>query len=217
MATIRVLIADDHRLTREGLRSILERETDVAIVGEAANGREALQEAQRAQPDIVLMDVAMPELNGIEATRQLVAEHPRMGVIALSSYTDRRYVAEMLRSGARGYVLKSNAYEDLLRAVHAVASGKTYLCSEVASELIETLRGAPGEESSAYVLLGPREREVLQLIAEGLSSVAIGKRLGVSTSTIETHRRNLMRKLDVHSIAELTKYAIREGLTTLDS
>jgi two-component system NarL family response regulator len=214
---IRVLLADDHQLTRVGLRSMLEKDPDFAVVGEAGNGREALRQALQLRPDVVLMDVAMPELNGIEATRQILAAQPGVRVIALSSYTDRRYVSAILRSGARGYLLKSNAYDELRRGVHAVASGKTYLCPEVAGEVVESLRDAPGDGSSAYALLAPREREVLQLIAEGLSSTEIGLRLSVSTSTIETHRRNLMRKLNVHTIAELTKYAIREGLTTLDA
>ncbi len=211
----RVLLVDDHQLMREALRSILERESDVEVVGDAADGEQAVQEALRLRPDLILMDVAMRELNGIEATRRIHASLPSTRILALSSYADRRYVSAILRAGACGYVLKNNAYDELRRAVQAVAAGKTYLCAEVAEDVVETLRRSP-EQVTVYERVAPREREVLQLLAEGMSSPEIAQSLGVSTSTVETHRRNLMRKLDLHSVAELTKYAVREGLTTLD-
>jgi two-component system NarL family response regulator len=212
---IRVLLVDDHQLMREALRSILEKESNIEVVGEAGDGEQAVLETVRLHPDVVLMDVAMRDLNGIEATRRIREALPGARVLALSSYADRRYVNAMLRAGACGYVLKANAYEELRRAVYAVAAGKTYLCAEVAEDVVETLRRAP-EQVTVYERVAPREREVLQLLAEGLSSPEIAQTLGVSTSTVETHRRNLMRKLDLHSVAELTKYAVREGLTTLD-
>lgn len=212
---VRILLADDHELMRDGLRSVLEREPDLEVVGEAGSGREAVERVRELKPNLVLMDVAMADLNGIEATQQIHAECPETKVVALSSHSDRRYVVSILRAGASGYVLKSDAYEELRRAVRAVIGGRSYLSVAVAGGVLESLR-AGGQEGSVYELLGPREREVLQLLAEGLSSPEIAGRLHISTSTVETHRRNLMRKLDLHSVAELTKYAIREGLTSAE-
>lgn len=213
---MRILLVDDHRMMREGLRAILEKSDALSVVGEAASGREAVQLAQEKRPDVVVMDVAMPDMNGIEATRAIRAARPQTKVVALSSHSDSRYVQAILEAGASGYVLKADAYDELLRAVEAAANGKTYLCAEVTTDVIASAlqRGTPG---SVYELLGAREREVLQLLAEGLTSSQIAQRMGVSTSTIETHRRNVMRKLDVHSVAELTKYAIREGVTSVEA
>jgi len=213
---IRVLLVDDHELMREGLRAILERESDIEVVGEASSGREAVAKADSLGPDVVIMDVAMKDMNGIEATRQIHAAHGGVKVVALSSYSDRRYVSAILTAGASAYVLKANAYDNLRRAVDAVIQGKSYLCPEVAGAVIDVATASRLPDSSAYSLLGPREREVLQLLAEGLTSPQIAKRLHVSTSTVESHRRNLMGKLGIHSVAELTKYAIREGLTQLE-
>jgi two-component system NarL family response regulator len=202
-------------MMREGLRAILEKNESFSVVGEAASGREAVRLAQERRPDVVVMDVAMPDMNGIEATRAIRAAQPKTQVVALSSHADRRYVTAILDAGAAGYVLKADAYEQLLHAVEAAALGKKYLCAEVTANVIENAlrQGTPG---SVYELLGAREREVLQLLAEGLTSSQIAERMGVSTSTIETHRRNIMRKLDLHSVAELTKYAIREGITSVE-
>ena len=209
---IRVLLVDDHELMRQGLRSILERERDVEVVGEAESGRAAVELARTLEPDVVVMDVAMKDSNGIEATRQLRSALPNLKVIALSSHSDSRYVTAMLDAGASGYVLKANAYDDLRRAIDAARRGKTYLCADVTESVVTaSLRGETGASP-----LTPREREVLQLLAEGLSSPEIGRRLFVATSTVETHRRNVMRKLGKHSVADLTKYAIREGLTSLE-
>jgi two-component system NarL family response regulator len=211
---LRVLLVDDHELMRQGLRSILERENDVNVVGEAASGRAALELARTLAPDVVVMDVAMQDQNGIEATRQIRAACPNVKVLALSSHSDARYVTAMLEAGACGYVLKANAYDDLRRALDAARLGRSYLCADVTESVVgASLRGAG---AAPVVQLSGREREVLQLLAEGLSSPEISQRLFVATSTVETHRRNIMRRLGIHSVADLTKYAIREGLTSLE-
>jgi two-component system NarL family response regulator len=213
--TIRVVLVDDHELMRQGLRSILERDEQVEVVGEAASGDAAVALARTLLPDVVLMDVAMKGLNGIEATRQIRAECPDTRVIALSSHSDSRYVSAMLEAGACGYVLKANAYADLRRALEAARQGKSYLCADVTKAVVgDSLRAAGNESKTAP--LSPREKHVLQLLAEGLSSPQIGKRLHIATSTVESHRRNIVRRLGIHSVADLTKYAIREGLTELE-
>jgi two-component system NarL family response regulator len=204
-------------MVREGLRAILEQNDTFSVVGEAGSGREAVRLAEQLHPDVVVMDVAMNDLNGIEATRQIRQLAPESAVVALSSHSDRRYVMAILAAGACGYVLKANAYEQLARGVSAAASGLKYLSPDVTSEIIDAAFREEALQGSAYEVLGPREREVLQLLAEGFTSIQIAERLGVSPSTAETHRRNIMRKLDVHNVADLTKYAIREGLTTLDA
>ena len=210
--TLRVLLVDDHELMRQGLRSIVERDDGIEVVGEAASGREAVALASTLAPHVVVMDVAMQDMNGIEATRQVRNACPGVRVVALSSHSDSRYVTAMLDAGASGYVLKANAYDDLRRAIDAARRGKTYLCADVTESVVTaSLRGETGASP-----LTAREREVLQLLAEGLSSPEIGRRLFVATSTVETHRRNVMRKLGKHSVADLTKYAIREGLTSLE-
>lgn len=213
--TIRILLVDDHQMMREGLRAILEKDDTLSIVGEAANGREAVRLARAKRPDVVVMDVVMSDMNGIEATRAIRSDCPQTKVVALSSHSDRRYVQAILDAGASGYVLKADAYDELLRAVAAAAHGRKYLCADVTTHVIESAL-QPGTQGSVYDLLGLREREVLQLLAEGLTSSQIAQRLSVSTSTVETHRRNIMRKLDLHSVAELTKYAIREGVTSVE-
>jgi two-component system NarL family response regulator len=211
---LRVLLVDDHELMRQGLRSILERENDVNVVGEAASGRAAIELARTLAPDVVVMDVAMQDQNGIEATRQIRAACPNVKVLALSSHSDARYVTAMLEAGACGYVLKANAYDDLRRALDAARRGRSYLCADVTESVVgASLRGAG---ATPVAQLSGREREVLQLLAEGLSSPEISQRLFIATSTVETHRRNIMRRLGIHSVADLTKYAIREGLTSLE-
>ena len=210
----RILLVDDHELMREGLRSILEGEANVEIVGEASSGREAVVLSRTLEPDVVVMDVGMKDLNGIDAARQIRSELPDVQVIALSSHSDSRYVSAMLEAGACGYVLKANASADLRDALRAAQKGKIYLCSEVTRAVVDaSLRGGGVDPS----VLSEREREVLQLLAEGLTSPQIGKRLYIATSTVETHRRAIMRKLDIHSVADLTKWAIREGLTSLEA
>jgi two-component system NarL family response regulator len=215
--SVQILLADDHQMLRDGLRSILASEPDIEVVGEAENGHAAVAMARTLRPNVVVMDIGMCGLNGVEATRQIKAENPKVHVIALSTYSDRRYVLSMLEAGASGYVLKASAYDELLRAVRAVAEGKNYLSPDITGVVVDAHLHAQSESgASAYTSLGPREREIVQLLAEGHTSPEIARRLHISTSTVETHRRNIMRKLDVHSIAELTKYAVREGLTSLD-
>jgi DNA-binding NarL/FixJ family response regulator len=215
--SIRIVLADDHRLMRDGLRAILASEDDFEIVGEAENGREAVELAGTLVPDVVIMDIGMPDLNGVEATRQIKACNPAIKVVALSMYADRGYVLGTLEAGASGYLLKTNAYDEVHRAVRAVARGKEYLSPDVTQIVVDAQVRASGERSpSATTELGPREREIVQLLAEGRSSPEIARRLHISTRTVETHRRNIMKKLDLHSVADLTKYAIREGLTSLD-
>jgi two-component system response regulator NreC len=215
MQKVRVLIADDHKIVREGLRSMLEKEPWIEVVGEAEEGRMTLRLAQELTPDIIIMDLAMPNLNGIEATRQIVAEFPKIKVIALSMHSDRRFVLNMFKAGAKGYMIKDCAFKDLAHAIRVVVANQTYMSNEIADIVLKGyLASAAFEKSSAFELLSPREREVLQLLAEGKTSSQIAETLHVSVKTIETHRAQLMAKLEVKSIAELTKYAIREGLTT---
>jgi len=212
--SIRVMLVDDHKILRDALKGVLEREHDLAVVGEASDGAEALELARQLQPDVVLMDIGMPGIGGIEATRTLRAEWPETKVVALSTFSDRRIVLQMLDAGAGGYVVKSAGRDELLRAIRAVAHGKTYLCPDSSAVLVDSVRGKQAAEQTPRDLIGKREREVLQLLADGHTSPEIGERLHIATSTVEVHRRNIMRKLELHSIAELTKYAIRNGLTS---
>jgi DNA-binding NarL/FixJ family response regulator len=216
--TVRVLIADDHKIMLAGLRSLLEKQSDIEVVGEAENGRKAVQLAQEKKPDVVVMDVSMPDLNGIEATTQILENLPETRVIALSMHSDKRFVMGMLRAGAAGYLLKDCASQELANAIAQVAGGKKYLSPEITGVVIDDfLRGSVQEEDETVAsVLSAREREVLQLIAEGWSTKQIASHLYVSIKTIETHRRQIMKKLDLHTIADLTKYAIREGLTSVE-
>jgi two-component system response regulator NreC len=215
--TIRVLIADDHTIMRAGLRSLLEKEDQIEVVAEAENGRRAVQLAVEHEPDVVVMDVSMPDLNGIEATSQVLESLPEAKVIALSMHTDKRFVMGMLRAGASGYLLKDCASQELAKAIVSVASNKKYLSPDIAGMVIEdSLYGVQQGGKTVSSMLSAREREVLQLIAEGWSTKQIAVHLYVSGKTIETHRRQIMKKLDLHNIADLTKYAIREGLTSVE-
>ena len=215
--TIKIFIADDHRILREGLRSLIEKMSDVRVVGDAGNGREAVRLVTERRPDVVIMDVNMPHLNGIEATRLLLKELPAVKVIGLSMYSDKRFVAGMLRAGASGYLLKASAFEELATAVQTVMAGDIYLSPRVTGVVIEDYVGQLNQEKSAPTkTLSPREREILQLLAEGKSSKDVASLLHVSEKTVHSHRQNIMEKLNLHSIAELTKYAIREGITTVE-
>ena len=215
---IRVLIADDHKIMLAGLRSLLEKHTDFEVVGEAENGRKAVQMSLEKKPDVVVMDVSMPDLNGIEATTQIVEGLKETKVIALSMHSDKRFVMGMLRAGASGYLLKDCASQELANAIYQVAGGKKYLSPEITGVVIDDfLLGGDSEGITALTsVLSAREREVLQLIAEGWSTKQIASHLYVSIKTIETHRRQIMKKLDLHNIADLTKYAVREGLTSIE-
>ncbi len=214
----RILIADDHKIVREGLCSLLEKESNLEVVAEAENGRMAVTLAKERRADVVLMDISMPDLNGIEATRQLIAALPKVKVIGLSMHSDKRFIVRMFGAGAAGFLLKDCAFEELARAIKAVIANQVYLSPGIAGTVIEDyVRRISAADASPKSVLTPRQREVLQLLAEGRSTKQIASRLHVSVKTVETHRRQIMTKLDIHSIAELTKYAVREGLTSLVS
>ena len=216
--SIRILLADDHRIMREGLRALLEKEAGIEILAEAENGRTAVELSRELNPDVVIIDIGMPDLNGIDATRQIVAESPSVKVIALSMHADRKFVREMLSAGASGYLLKDAAFEELSMALATVINNQTYLSPSVADTVVRDYLGTIDTKASGgSPALTKREREVLQLIAEGRSTKDIASHLYVSIKTIETHRKQIMDKIGVNSVAELTKYAIREGLTSLES
>ena len=216
--TITIVLADDHKIMREGLRALLEKQPDFEVAAEADNGLNAVQLAKKLKPDIIIMDIGMPGLNGIEATRQIAAEAPSTKVIALSMHSDKRFVIEMLKAGASAYLLKDSASEELASAIRTVISGKPYLSPNITDVVLKDyLSTVSKTEPNAFTLLTPREREVLQLIAEGRTTKQIATALFLSVKTVETHRQQIMEKLGLRSIAELTKYAIREGLTSLGS
>jgi DNA-binding NarL/FixJ family response regulator len=209
MKRIRILLADDHAVVRQGFRMILGAQPDMEIVGEAGNGREAVELAERLKPEVVVMDVSMPELNGIEATRRLAASTPHARVLALSMHKDSVYVREILRAGARGYLLKDSVAGDLVSAVRAVASGEGYLSPQVSSAVLDDYRR---HVTNPIDLLTSREREVLQMLAEGKTSKEIAGVLDLSPYTVEAHRGRVMEKLNVHTIAGLVRFAVRNGL-----
>jgi len=215
--SIRILLADDHKITREGLRSLISKQSDMKVVAEAENGRDAVGLAKELRPDVIIMDVSMPDLNGIEATKQILSESENVKVVALSMHSDNLFVSEMLKSGASGYMLKDCAFEELDRAIREVVRGNTYLSPMISGVVVEDyLRKLNKSDSGESSILSNREREVLQLLAEGQSTKQIGLKLFISAKTVETHRRQIMNKLDMYTVAELTKYAIRKGLTSLD-
>lgn len=217
MTKIRVLVADDHTIVREGVRILLEAQPDIEVVGEAADGQEALARVRELQPDIVLIDIAMPNLNGLEATRAIKREYPNVQTIALTMYESDEYFFQILNAGASGYILKKAASADLLSAIRAVYAGEVFLYPSVARRLVSDYlsRVKSGEEKSSYDGLTAREREVLKLIAEGHTNQAIADKLVISPSTVQTHRTRIMQRLNLHNRAELIQYAIRKGL--LDS
>lgn len=212
--SIRIILTDDHAIVREGLSRLLEQEKDMELVAQAKDGYSTLQLVRDLQPDVVVMDIAMPDLNGIEATYRIIREFPKVRVIALSMYSGRKFVSEMLRAGATGYLLKDCAFEELAVAIRTVVAGKAYLSPSISEVVVENyVRNAPQQKDSVYSTLTIREREVLQMLAEGRSTKQIAKRLHISPKTVETHRLKLMSKLKIDSIARLTKYAVQEGLT----
>jgi two-component system response regulator NreC len=211
---IRVLIGDDHQIVRSGLRALLDKESDMEVVGEAENGSETVRVVTELSPDVVVMDVCMPDLNGIEATHQITANNPNIKVLALSMYEDKRFVLRMIQAGAFGYLLKNCAYDELVQAIRTVSVGKPYLCKSLSDILIEDYFSQllKGDYSQSNVLT-TREREVLQLLAEGKTTRQIAAMLHLSIKTVETHRYGIMNRLDIHTIAGLTKFAVRHGFT----
>ena len=209
MKRIRILLADDHAVVRQGFKMILDAQPDMEIVGQAANGREAVDLAEQLRPDVVVMDVAMPELNGIEATRRLASSVPHARVVALSMHKDSVYVREILRAGARGYLLKDSGAADLVAAIRAVASGESYLSPAVSNAVLDDYRRIA---TNPIDLLTSREREVLQLLAESRTNKEIAGVLNLSVYTVEAHRGRIMEKLNLHSIGELVRFAVRNGL-----
>ena len=219
-STIKIIIADDHTMMREGLRSLIEKQPDMITIAEADNGRKTLKLVQKLKPDIVLMDVSMPDLNGIEATHQIKKEIPFVKVIALSMHSEKHFVSEMLKAGASGYLLKQCAFKELDLALRAVINNRSYLSPEIIDVVIEDYISSTAHTGKNNLehnkVLTIREREVLQMLAEGRATKDIASLLNLSIKTVETHRQNIMRKINKHNIAELTKYAIVEGITTLE-
>lgn len=213
----KIILADDHKIIREGLRSLIEKQPDMEVIAEAQDGLTTVNLVQKLKPDVVIMDIGMPEMNGIDATTKITTEYKTVKVIALSMHSDRRFVMQMLKAGAAGYLLKDSAFEELVSAIHAVIAKQHYLSQKITDVVVqEYLQNLPRNESTVFTVLTAREREVLQLIAEGKSTKQTASVLNVSVKTIETHRQQIMEKLDMRSIAQLTKYAIREGLTSLE-
>jgi DNA-binding NarL/FixJ family response regulator len=215
---IRMLLADDHKILRTGLRELLERQPHIKVVAEAEDGRTAVQLCQKMSPDVVIMDISMHDLNGIEATRLIINQAPHTKVIILSMHSGQKFVANVFKAGASGYLLKDCNISEILQAIRAVVANETYLCPQIATVLRKDyLQRILQAEVPIASALSPREREVLQLMAEGKSTKEIAFSFNLSVKTVEVHRQRIMDKLNIHSIAELTKYAIREGLTSLDA
>lgn len=213
--SVKIIIADDHKIMRDGLRNMLEKEAGMEVVGEAKNGREAVRLTEQLLPDILIMDISMDDLNGIDATRAIAAKGLKTRVVALSMHADKRFVAGMFDAGAMAYLLKDCSYDELIQALRQVMAGRTYLCSMISGVVIrDYIQRMRKNETS---VLSPREKEILQLMAEGSTTKRIADQLQVSVKTVETHRQHIMDKLNIYSIAELTKYAIKEGITSLDT
>ena len=216
--SVRVMLADDHKIMREGIHALLENEPGIEVIGEADGGEKAVRMALERRPDVVLMDITMPDLSGIEATRRILADMPQVKVVALSMHSDRRFVREMLEAGAAGYLLKDDAFEELKNALLAVSRNQTYLSPALASTPQESYpeRAEPDADARPARMLSRREREVLQLISEGKNTQHIARALSLSEKTVAAHRSHIMHKLRVKSVAELTKIAVREGLTFVE-
>lgn len=214
MAKIRVLLADDHSIVREGVKMILAKESDIEVAGEASDGQQALDLVERLKPHVIVMDISMPGMGGIEATQLVKERHPAVNVLALTMHEDESYVFRLLRAGASGYVLKRAAAQDLVQAVRAAAKGEAFLYPSVARKVVEDYlkRVEMGEERERYGGMTQREKEILTLIAQGLSNKQIGERLYISIKTVQTHRAHILEKLGLHDRTELVRYAIRKGL-----
>lgn len=215
MKPVRVVLADDHPLIREAIGHLVSNTPEFELVGEATNGKECLTRVLELRPDILVLDIAMPEMNGEQVTRELRHRCPEVKIIALSGYTDRQFVRAMTKAGAKGYVVKSASGRELIHALRAVASGKNYLSPEVTGAVMTLWEDSAPNAGSARNGLGRREKEVLKLIAEGHRSAAIATKMGITVATVEAHRRNILRKLQLHSAADLTRYALRHGMITL--
>jgi DNA-binding NarL/FixJ family response regulator len=214
---MKVLIADDHGIMRQGLRVLIESEPDMEVIGEAEDGIKAVELAKELSPDVMLMDISMPNLNGVEAAHQIIKDRPQVRIIALSVHYDKHFVTEMLKAGASGYVLKSSLFDEVLWAIHAVGAGGHYLSTKITDVVLEDyVQYVTAKDQSSEGHLTERERQVVQLLAEGKSTKQIALSLHVSPKTVDSNRRQIMNKLGIFSVAELTKYAIREGLTTLE-
>ncbi|MBZ0265536.1 response regulator transcription factor [bacterium] len=213
---IKIVLADDHKMLRDGLRPLLQNRRDMEVVGEAEDGHAVLKVVHESNPDILILDISMPGLNGIEITRRLLSENPELRIIILSMHSDRRYVKEALKAGALGYLLKDSEFTELLQAIDSAMQRKIHLSDEIADTVVRDYILRDDEKSSAFTILSTREREVLQQIAEGNATREIADHLEVSIKTIESHRKQIMDKLNLRNVAELTKYAIREGLTSLE-
>ena len=213
---IKILLVDDHKILRDGLCSLAKGYPDMDVVGEAADGKTAIRLVQELSPDVVIMDISMPDLNGIDATRRINTDYPNVKIVALSMHYDKQFVSEIFKAGASGYLIKDSAFDELEHAIHVVMDGKTYMNPQIANLVIESLvsQSAPSNRQP-FSLLTERESEVLQLISEGKSTKQVAVDLNVSAKTVESHRRQVMGKLNIRNVAELTKYAIREGLTSV--
>ncbi len=215
--SIRIIIADDHTIVRHGLTRLLQQDSDVEVIAQAQNGHATVELARELSPDIVVMDVGMPDLNGIDATQQILRENSKIKVLALSMHSGRKFVVAMLKAGASGYLLKDCALEELTTALQTIMSGKIYLSPAITDIVVDSYVRQPAEsEKSAFSVLSQREREVLQLMAEGNTTKQIALHLHISPKTVEGHRLRLMSKLDIDNVAQLTKYAIQEGLTSAE-
>jgi DNA-binding NarL/FixJ family response regulator len=213
--SIRVILADDHAIVRHGLSKLIQQEKNMEVIAQAQDGHSTVELTRELSPDMVIMDIGMPDLNGIEATRQIVRDFPKVKVVGLSMHSGQKFVSEMLKAGASGYLLKDCALEELTTAIKTVAAGKIYLSPGITDIVVENyVRHSTDKETSAFSLLSQREREVLQLIAEGKTTKQIARLLHISPKTVEGHRLRLMAKLKMDSVAQLTKYAIQEGLTS---
>jgi len=215
--SITIILADDHKILREGLKALIVKAPGMNVVAEAKDGKTAVRLVDKFSPDVTIMDISMPDLNGIEATNQILAKNPDAKVIALSIHSDKRFVSNMLKAGAKGYLLKGCAFEELVKAIQTVLAGRIYLSPAVDQVVVsDYIQRITKPQVSTSSELTSREREIIQLIAEGRSTKNIANHLHLSVKTIETHRHQAMDKLDIHSVAGLTKYAIREGLTSID-
>lgn len=215
MTETKVFIVDDHNIVREGLKTLMDRTAQIKIVGEAADGLNAVKLIKETNPDVVIMDIGLPGLNGIEVTRKVLEEHKQIKVIMLSMHTDKRFLMESFKAGAKGFILKECLFEELIQAIQTVAQGRTYLGPKIVDGVMRDYISQAENSPSVFSLLSSKEREVLQMLAEGCNTKSIAAQLNISVKTVESRRMQLMEKLNLHSVAELTKYAIREGLTSI--